>query len=116
LHRRRIPEPADVRLALARNDLAQLRLMLDSPSLGTQRPFVFDGAAARLDALVALGERERIESEAPQWVREGTYIAPFALRALGVARNDSRLLHEAATRFAAMGLEWDAGRTGNLAA
>ena len=107
-------EPARVRLALARHDLAELRRLVDSPSLGTQRPFVFDGAAALLDALVALGDRERIESDAPQWVQEGTYLEPFALRALGVARDDSLLLNKAAARFETMGLEWDAGETRNL--
>ena len=107
-------EPARVRLALARHDLAELRRLVDSPTLGTQRPSVFDGAAALLDALVALGDRERIESYAPQWVREGTYMAPFALRALGVARADSQLLNEAAARFETMGLEWAAGETRNL--
>jgi len=107
-------EPANVRLALARNDLAELRRLVDSPTLGAQRPFVFDGAAALFDALVALGDRERIESEAPQWVREGTYTAPFALRALGVARADSRLLNEAMARFEAMGLEWHAAETWKL--
>jgi len=107
-------EPANVRLALARNDLAELRRLVDSPTLGAQRPFVFDGAAALFDAFVALGDHERIESEAPQWVRDGTYTAPFALRALGVARADSRLLNEALARFEAMGLEWHAAETWKL--
>ncbi len=107
-------EPARVRLALARHDLAELRRLVDSPSLGTQRPSVFDGAATLLDALVALDDRERIESYAPQWVREGTYMAPFALRALGFARDDSQLLNEAVARFETMGLEWDAGETRKL--
>ena len=104
-------EPSRVRLALARHDLAELRRLVDSPSLGAQRPSVFDGAAALLDALVALGDRERIESYAPQWVRRGTYMEPFALRALGVARDDNLLLNEAVARFETMGLEWDAGET-----
>ena len=107
-------EPANVRLALARNDLAELRRLVDSPTLGAQRPFVFDGAAALFDALVVLGDHERIESEAPQWVRDGIYVAPFALRALGVARADSRLLNEALARFEAMGLEWHAAETWKL--
>ena len=41
-------------------------------------------------------------------------MAPFALRALGVARADSKLLNEATARFEAMGLEWDAGETRKL--
>ncbi len=107
-------EPARVRLALARRDLAELRRLVDSSTLGTQRAGVFEGAAALLDALVALGDRERIESYAPQWVRQRTYMAPFALRALGFARADNQLLSEATARFEAMGLEWDAGETRKL--
>ena len=42
-------EPARVRLALARHDLAELRRLVDSPSLGTQRPFVFDGEGVAHD-------------------------------------------------------------------
>jgi hypothetical protein len=107
-------EPANVRLALARHDLSELQRLIDSPTLGTQRPFVFDGAAALFDALVALGDHQRIESEAPQWVREGTYTAPFALRALGVARGDRGLLNEAAATFESMGLEWHSEETRKL--
>lgn len=36
-----------------------------------------------LDALAALGDRERIETEAPKWLQAGTFAEPFALRALG---------------------------------
>ena len=77
-------------------------------------PAAFDDAAALLDALVALGDRERIEAEAPQWLRPGTYVEPFALKALGVAREDEHLLHEAAARFGAMDLQWHAGETRTL--
>jgi hypothetical protein len=35
-------------------------------------------------------------------------------RALGVARSDRKLLHEAATRFQAMGLDWHADETSKL--
>ena len=107
-------EPAKIQLALARSDRAELRRLVDSPALGAPRLFAFEGAAALLDALVALGNHERIKSEAPQWVREGTYTAPFALRALGVARGDRRLLNEAAASFESMGLEWHCEETRKL--
>ena len=108
-------EPAQVRLALARNDLDQLRRLVASPTLGVQRPFGFDGAAELFDALVALGEHARIEAEAQQWLRAETYTEPFALRALGVARSDAQLLDRATALFEAMGMEWHADATRTLA-
>ena len=107
-------EPAKIRLALARNDAGELRRLVDSIDLAAPRSFGFDQAAALFDAMAMLGDRERIESEAPHWVQERTYMAPFALRALGVARSDRRLLNEAAARFDAMGLEWHARKTREL--
>jgi hypothetical protein len=77
-----------------------------------------DGAVARgptfLDALVALGDRGRIEAEAPKWLKPGIYAEPFALRALGVVREDEQLLNEAVAHFEAMGLEWHASETQKL--
>ena len=70
--------------------------------------------AALLDALVALGDRGWIESEAPKWLRPGTYVEPFALRALGFAREDEAMLTDAAARFEAMELDWYAGETQKL--
>jgi hypothetical protein len=67
--------------------------------------------AARLDAFVALGDRCRIEEEAPALLRPNSYLEPFALRALGVARQDAELLGQALARFDAMGLDWHAGQT-----
>lgn len=68
------------------------------------------------DALIALGEYGRIESEAQQWVREETYTEPLALRALGVARSDGQLLDRATALFEAMGMEWHAAATRKLVA
>jgi hypothetical protein len=47
-------------------------------------------------------------------MRPGTYLEPFALRALGFARGDAALLTDAAARFEAMGLEWHVGETRKL--
>jgi hypothetical protein len=70
--------------------------------------------AARLDAFIALGQRDRIEDEAPELAQPGTTVEPFALRALGVARNDDELLARADRRFAELGLEWHRGQTERL--
>jgi hypothetical protein len=107
-------DPPRLMLAIVRNDLAELRRRVDSLGIVAFMPLEFEGLAALLDALVALGDHDRIESDAPAWLWPGTYIEPFALRALGVARSDARLLGEAAARFAAMDLEWHAGETRKL--
>jgi hypothetical protein len=73
-----------------------------------------DAPAAMLDALVALSATEPIEAAAPRWRRPGAYCEPFALRALGVARQDGALLDEATARFRALGLEWRAAETERL--
>jgi hypothetical protein len=112
-----------LRLALARDDLSTVERLVDSVDFNTRagrrvagvdRVRLDDGAAAFLDALISLGARERIESEAPHWVSSQTYVQPFALRALGMARGDDRLLDEARSRFRAIGLDWRADETLNL--
>lgn len=105
-------QPANIRLALVRNDVRELkRLVALEPRFGSG---VVDGPAALLDALLRLGDDNRIESEAPQWVKPGTYVEPFALRALGVARDDPELIQQALARFEAMGLDWHAAETRDL--
>ena len=71
--------------------------------------------AALLDALAALGDQTRVESEASRAGRAGTYLEPFALRALGIVREDDELLGAAAARFDALGLDWHAAETRHLA-
>ena len=75
-----------------------------------------DGLVTRLDALVALDRRAEIEEEAPALVIPGSYIEPFALRALGFARGDEGLLERAIARFDAMGMDWHAEQTRSLIA
>jgi class 3 adenylate cyclase/tetratricopeptide (TPR) repeat protein len=106
-------EPPRIRLALARNDLAALErlIALRVTRRGLQLPVVPVWVAAVLDALVALGDRERIEVEAPNWLTAASYAEPFALRALGVARSDETTIRQAAKRFEAMGLSWHAEQT-----
>ena len=70
--------------------------------------------AAHLDGLASLGAGERIEDEASRALRPGTYLEPFALRALGVVRNDQALIEQAADRFENFGLGWHAARTRDI--
>ena len=103
-------EPALLRLALQRGDLDEVRRILEAlPATGDA--FAVDAPAARLDALAALGEAERVEEEAAPFVELEGYTTPFALRALGIARRDASLIEQAAERFRAIGLEWRAQET-----
>lgn len=78
-------------------------------------PWGLDGAAARLDALLALGETERLEEEAAPFLDDESYTRPFALRALGISRGDAALVDQAVARFEAIGLAWRAAETRTLA-
>ena len=102
-------EPPQIRLALARHELGKVADLA---------PHEFDWdwepVSTFLDALAALGDRERIETEAPKWLQAGTFAEPFALRALGVARSDQSLLRQALERFEAMDLSWHAEQTRRL--
>jgi len=73
--------------------------------------FALPNAAARLDTFAAARHREQLEREAPLLLRPGTYIEPFALRALGIVREDEDLIRRAVERFEAMHLDWHAGET-----
>jgi hypothetical protein len=99
-----------LRLALLRSDFAAVeRLLTPSPRFG----FFYGPAsiAGRLDGLAALRDRDRVEREAAALARGGTYVEPFALRALGVVRDDETLIDNALERFAALGLDWYAAQT-----
>ena len=100
-----------LRLALARHDQEEIRRMVDAVDPRWLTPDAWELWAALLDALAVLGDRDRIEADAPAWVHADAYVAPFAVRALAVARNDSSLLTDAVGRFEAMGLEWHARET-----
>ena len=47
-------------------------------------------------------------------MKRGTYLEPFALRALGIVRDEGSLVERAADRFTALGLDWHAARTREL--
>jgi class 3 adenylate cyclase len=105
--------PARLRLALVRGDARAVRALVGTP---LYRTFVWGVGAhgGRLDALVTLQERELIEEEAPALVVPGTAVEPFALRALGIVRDDDELLARADERFSALGLEWHRSQTERL--
>ena len=98
------------RLALARGDVdeALRHLPADEP---LRVGFALASAAARFDALAAAGERTTLEREAPRFLQPGTYVEPFALRALGIVREDEYLIGRAAARFDELRLMWHASRT-----
>jgi predicted ATPase len=101
-------------LALHRGDLAAVERLLEElehPGKSFLRSRKFAPVAARLDALAALGRREALEDAASPLLRAGTYLEPFALRALGLVREDPILVEQAAARFDAMALAWHADQT-----
>lgn len=103
-----------LRLALARGDLAQAERLLATPvaERGWYRGWMaISRIATRLDGLAAIRDTARVEAEAADCLRPGTYFEPFALRALGLVREDPDLLASAAQRFAALGLAWHAQKT-----
>jgi class 3 adenylate cyclase/tetratricopeptide (TPR) repeat protein len=104
-----------IRLSLVRGDRTRLTSLLESHAF---RMWVYGPGVmtARLDALTALRDRERIEAEAPPFARPGLLLEPFALRALGAVRGDDELLERAQERFAALGLDWHAAQTERLLA
>ena len=65
----------------------------------------------RIDALAVLGHTERVEREAPRLLQPGTYVEPFALRALGIARGEQTLIQQAIDRFKRLDLPWHAAQT-----
>jgi predicted ATPase/DNA-binding SARP family transcriptional activator/class 3 adenylate cyclase len=107
-------EESPIWLALHRGDLdAVERLLgeLERPGKSLLRSRKLTPVAARLDALAALGRRDTLERDAPSLLKPGTYLEPYALRALGLVREDATLLEQAAERFVAMSLAWHAAQT-----
>jgi class 3 adenylate cyclase len=106
-------EPALLRLALLRGDLAEAERILERLPTAVD-PWGLDAAAARLDALVALGDRGRVEAEAAPHLEAESYTHPFALRALGLVQGRGDLVEQAVERFRALGLGWRATQTRDL--
>ena len=112
-------EESPIWLALYRGDLAAVERLLrelEEPGKALLRSRKLAPVAARLDALAALGRRDTLERDAPPLVQQGTYLEPFALRALGLVREDPTLLQQAADRCDAMSLAWHAAQTRRILA
>jgi tetratricopeptide (TPR) repeat protein len=101
-------EPAMLRLALLRADIGAVEQLLAAPGAGKYDVYY---PAARLDALVAVGDREGVEREAPPVIELGGYAAPFALRALATVRGDRAGREQAAAAFDALDLAFFAAET-----
>ena len=99
----------DVQIAIARGDLDTVARIMD----GWSRPGLDDveSLVAWLDALVALERWADIEADVPALAIPGSYLEPFALRALGWARGDPAVVEQAIDRFETLGLDHHADRT-----
>ena len=99
-------------LAIARDDLPDVARRLDDLHPGG----LMDAWSliAQQNALVALERRADIEQTAPRLLIAGSYLEPFALRALGYARHDGGLIDQAAEKLALMGATWHADQTRQL--
>jgi class 3 adenylate cyclase/tetratricopeptide (TPR) repeat protein len=110
-------DPPPAHLALLRGDLERLDALLESS--GATWHWSMDGSlyglATKLEALIALGRTSEAEEAATPLLQPGTYLEPFALRTLGLVRNDRTLTEQAVERFEAMGLGWHAAKTRALA-
>jgi hypothetical protein len=103
-------------LALLRGEIDALERVESIDLARGQTWYALPAAAARLDALAALKERSLVERDATPLLQRGTYLEPFALRALGTVRDDEAFLGEAIDRFDAIGLTWHAEQTRKLVA
>jgi class 3 adenylate cyclase len=99
-------------LALSRGEIDEaVTLVPPFESYDFQSWFALPIATARLDALAAARDRDNLEREAPPFLRLGMYCEPFALRALGLVREDEKLIAQAVGRFDALHLHWHADQT-----
>jgi class 3 adenylate cyclase len=106
------------RLALVRGRLDEAERLVPTPEdlRASYSWYALQEAAARLDVLGTLGDREHVQAEAPVLGVPGTYLEPFALRALALVEEDEALLERAIERFEAMNLAWHADETRKLKA
>jgi len=103
-----------MQLALARGDLDAVGRLLETPlpQRGWYRGWMaLATIVTRLDGLAAVSDRAKVEAEAAAHLRPNTYLEPFALRALGVVREETALVERALARFEALELPWHAEQT-----
>lgn len=106
-------QPPRLRLALARRERPDAGPPIRS-SGGHVLTFGLSHLSARLDALAAAGDRDAVEALASELLEPATYLEPFALRALGIVREDQELVAQALARFEAMRIDWHAAETRRL--
>lgn len=108
-------DPPRIQLALRRGELETVAGLLRDGVVPQEETWgQLAGLATWLDAGAALGDRDRVESDARRLMQPGTSLEPFALRALGIVREDATLVEQAASRFDALILPWHAARTREL--
>jgi class 3 adenylate cyclase len=105
-----------LRLALARGDLERAdellaRLQADHGWYSRGHGTSLATLITRLDGHAALGHRHQLERDAPRLLIPGTFVEPFALRALGFVRDDRELLERSLARFGELALDWYAAET-----
>jgi class 3 adenylate cyclase/tetratricopeptide (TPR) repeat protein len=106
-----------LKLALARGDLAEVERLCEAGfKLRRQTWFFVSAITARIEALAALRRVDELEEAVATFSRPKTVLEPFALRALGIAKQDRRLLLQAVELFESFGLDWHAERTRALEA
>ena len=90
-----------IHLALARGELDRVEALLVEPvGAGASDTWLLaPWLATRVVAMAALGDAQGVEREAPPLLRPSSYVEPFALRALGLIRQDEALLERAASVF-----------------
>jgi hypothetical protein len=102
-----------VRLALLRDELDVVEQMIDKDVSRRGHDWMVTSAmvSTRLDGLLALGRLEDVEREAAPLASSASVLRPFALRALGVARQDDALVRTALEGFESLGLGFHAEET-----
>ena len=106
------------RLALLRGEIDDVDSLIGPVDLGESRIwFSLQSAAARLDLLAAARRRDEAEREATPFLdQKSRYLEPFALRTLGIVRDDEAMVEQAVHIFESMGLGWQVTETGRLIA
>ena len=104
-----------IRLGLLRGDRGEIEKWLE---VDVFRMYVYGPGvmAARLDGLAAIRDSAQVEEVAPAYIEHGLFLEPFALRALGVVRDDDELLERADRLFAERSLDWHRAQTERLLA
>ena len=110
-------DPLRARLAMHRGDHEALAALAEGSDLWHWMTWHHvSNTATRLETLVALGRLDQAAEDAVRLVQPDSLLEPFALRTLGLARQDEDLLARAIERFEALGLHWQASRTWAMAA